>query len=83
MGKNTVEPGRPQMTIWRKRIEYCISKTTNTHSEYVIITFPRQKWLREGAIVLRYMCIAVLILPIKSQMKNTALSVFVLQNLFT
>jgi hypothetical protein len=36
MGKNNVEPGGSQMTIWRMRIAYWISKTTNTHSEYVI-----------------------------------------------
>ena len=30
MWKNTVEQGRPQMTIWRMRIVFCIPKTTNT-----------------------------------------------------
>jgi hypothetical protein len=35
--KNTVETGRPQMTIWRTRIACWISKATNTHSEYVIL----------------------------------------------
>jgi len=30
--KNTVESGRPQMTIWRTRIECWIPKATNTHS---------------------------------------------------
>jgi hypothetical protein len=44
--KNIVEPDRPQMTIWRMRIGCWIPKTTNTHSEYVIlIDFPRQQWL--------------------------------------
>ena len=39
--KNTVEPGRPQMTIWRMRIACWIPKATDTHSEYVIrIHFP-------------------------------------------
>jgi len=37
MGKNTVERGRPQMTIWRMRIACRIPKVTNTHSEYVIL----------------------------------------------
>jgi hypothetical protein len=37
MWKNIVEPGRPQMTIWRMRIRCCMSKSTNTHSEYVIL----------------------------------------------
>ena len=36
MWKNNVEPGRPQMTIWRVRIACWIPKATNTHSEYVI-----------------------------------------------
>jgi len=36
MGKNIVEPGGSQRTIWRMRFAYWISKTTNTHSEYVI-----------------------------------------------
>jgi hypothetical protein len=41
MWKNTVEPDRPQMTIWH--IACSIPKTTNTHSEYVILTaFPLQ-----------------------------------------
>ena len=33
MWKNTVERGRPQMTIWRMRIACRISKATNTHSQ--------------------------------------------------
>ena len=36
MWKNMVQPDRPQMTTWRIRIAYCITKATNTHSEYVI-----------------------------------------------
>jgi hypothetical protein len=48
MWENIVEPGRPQMTIWRMRIARWIPKATNTHSEYVIIiAFPLQQWLRE------------------------------------
>jgi hypothetical protein len=36
-----VEPDRPQMTIWHKRIACWITKATNTQSEYVIINnFP-------------------------------------------
>ena len=46
MWKNTVEPERPQITIWRMRIACCIPKATNTHSEYVIlIAFTLQQWL--------------------------------------
>ena len=42
--KNIVEPDRPQMTTWRKRIECWITKATNTPLEYVIfIAFPLQK----------------------------------------
>jgi len=41
MWKNIVQPGRPQMTIWRMRIVCCIPKATNTHSDCVIlIAFP-------------------------------------------
>jgi len=44
MWKNTVQLGRPQMTIWLMHIAYWISKSTNTSSEYVIlINFPLQK----------------------------------------
>jgi hypothetical protein len=35
--KNTVQPDRPQTTVWRMRIAYWVTKTTDTHSEYVII----------------------------------------------
>ena len=46
--KNRVEPGRPQMTIWRMRIEFWLPKATNTHSEYVLLfDFPLQHWWHE------------------------------------
>jgi hypothetical protein len=32
---NTVERGRPQMTVWRMRIACWIPKATNTHTEVV------------------------------------------------
>jgi hypothetical protein len=32
MWKNIVEPGRPQMTIWRMRISRWIPKATHTHT---------------------------------------------------
>jgi len=39
MWKNTVERGRPQVTVWRSACR--ITKATHTHSEYVIlIAFP-------------------------------------------
>ena len=44
MWKNTVEPERSQMTIWRMRIPCRITEFTNTHSEYVIpIALPLQQ----------------------------------------
>ena len=52
--KNTVERGKPHMTLRRTRFEYWIPKATNTHSEYVIyIACQRQQRLREGASMLR------------------------------
>ena len=55
MVKNIAQLGRPQMTIWRVRIAYWIPKTTNTHSEYVIlIAFPLQQRLHERASMLHY-----------------------------
>ena len=35
MFKNIVQPGRPQLTIWRMRIAGWTNKATNTHSQYV------------------------------------------------
>jgi len=35
--KNTVEPGKPQMTVWRMRIICWIPEATNTHSKYVML----------------------------------------------
>jgi len=62
--KCAVEPDRPQMTIWRMRIACWIPKATNTHSQYVIlIVFPLQQWLKEGAVVLRYTYFACLVNP--------------------
>jgi hypothetical protein len=41
--------------IRRMRFARWITKAIDTHSEYVIlIAFPRQKWLRERASMLRY-----------------------------
>jgi len=42
--KHTLQPVRPQMTIWLMRFACWITKATNTHSEYVIlISFSRKK----------------------------------------
>ena len=50
-------------TIRRMRFACCITKATDTYSEYVIIltAFPRQQWLRERASLLHYMYIACLV----------------------
>jgi len=48
-------------TVRRMRFACWIPKATNTHSEYVIlIAFPLQQWLRERALILRYMYIGCL-----------------------
>ena len=53
--KNIVQPDRPQMTIRCMHISCCITKATNTHSQYVmLIAFPLQQWLGECASMLRY-----------------------------
>jgi len=62
--RNTVESGRPQMTILRTRNACSILKATNTHSEYVIfIVFPLQQWLHERASLLRYTCTGCIVIP--------------------
>jgi len=59
MSKNTVDPERPQRTIWRMRTACWIPKTTNTYADYVIIiAFLMHKWLHEVASVLPYVYIA-------------------------
>jgi hypothetical protein len=53
MWKDTVEPGRPQVTIWRMRIACWITKARNAHPEYVLlIDFPLQQQLHERASTL-------------------------------
>ena len=60
--KNIVQRGRPQMTIWRKRVACCVPKATTTHSQYVIfIAFLQQQWLHERVLMLRYVYIACLV----------------------
>jgi hypothetical protein len=55
MLKNVVERGWPQLKIRHMRIACWIPKATDTHSEYVIlIAFPLQQWLYEGASLLWY-----------------------------
>ena len=48
MCKNMVELDRSQMTVRPMRIACCITKATDTHSEYVLLTvLPLQQWLGE------------------------------------
>jgi len=64
MWENTVESDRPQMIIWRMRVACWITKTTDTHSEYVMVIvfslqewtslFSMQEWLHERASLLSY-----------------------------
>jgi len=59
MWKEIVQPGRPQLTIWRMCIACWMPKATNAHSEYVtLIAFLLQQWLQERVSVLRYTYIA-------------------------
>jgi len=66
MWKNIVEPGRPQVTIWRMRIACGIPKAKNTLSEYVIlIAFTLQQWMHErSSSMLRYTYFACLVSPV-------------------
>jgi hypothetical protein len=60
--KNNVQPGTPQMTIWRTRMAFLIPKATNKYSEYaILIVFPLQQWLHERASLLRYTYITGLV----------------------
>jgi hypothetical protein len=40
MCKGTVEPGRPQMTMWSMRIACRVPKATNTHIPVVLYSLP-------------------------------------------
>ena len=53
MSKNTVDPGRAQMTMWRMRIACWIPRFTNIHTEYVIvIAFAPLQWFHDSASLL-------------------------------
>ena len=55
MWKNIAQPDRPQTTIWRMRFTCWMPKAADTHSEYaILVAFPLQQWLHEGASVLHY-----------------------------
>jgi hypothetical protein len=52
---NTVQPDTPPMSIRHMRNACCVTKATNTHTEYVIfIAFPLQQLLHERGSMLRY-----------------------------
>jgi hypothetical protein len=60
--KNNVERGRLQMTIWRTPIACRVTKATDTHSEYVILSaFLMQQWLNERGSMLRHTYLASLV----------------------
>ena len=72
MWKSIVQPGRPQVTIWRMRIACLITKAADTHSGYVkIIAFRRQQGLCERAPVLRCAYVACLVTVLTQCYKNT------------
>jgi hypothetical protein len=72
MWKYTVEPNRPQMTIWCMRLGCWIPKATNTISEYVIIyVFPLKEWLHDRAWMLRSTYIACVVLHYIQYYRNT------------
>jgi len=77
MCKNTLDPGRPQITRWRMRIACWIAKATSALLKYVtIITFPLQQLLQERASMLcfRYNACLVFHLLFLSQYEITHLS---------
>jgi len=63
MWKNIVESDRPLITLWRMHFAGWILKSTNRHSEYVmLIAFPLQQWLHAHASLLHYKYIACLVM---------------------
>jgi hypothetical protein len=65
MLKNTTEPDRPQMTVWRLQDTCWIPKATERHCGCVILSaLALQQWLHEGASLLRDTYITCLVLTI-------------------
>jgi len=74
MWKNIVKPGMPQMIIWHMHIACWIPKTTNTHSEYVIlIAFPLQQWSHERTSML---CYTYTVCPIIDETSHPTVAMF-------
>ena len=62
MWKNTIGPGRSQMTIWWTCIACSIPQATNALLEYVVLTdLALQQWLHERSSMLDYTYIACLV----------------------
>jgi hypothetical protein len=57
MWKNNVEPGRPQMTIWRMRHARRVPKAANTYSEYVTLIAFRCYVIRTVHCLFRPRCL--------------------------
>ena len=69
MWKNTVQSDRPQMTTWRRRIVCWIRKATDTHSEYVTLTFHRNSSCTNAR-----QCYAIRGLPVLLNLTTTSVS---------
>jgi hypothetical protein len=55
MWKNTVQPDRPQMTVWHRRFACWITKAriqTHTQNMQCFLLFAQQKWLRKCTSIL-------------------------------
>ena len=52
MVENILEPGRPQMAVWRLRIGCWILKTKNTPSEYALLWFCTAKMIARKRLFL-------------------------------
>jgi len=62
MWKDVVEPGKPQMKIWRMRIACCISKAKYTLSESVVlIASPLEQRMHGRTSMSRYTYIVSLV----------------------
>jgi hypothetical protein len=73
----TVRQATDDNTIRRMRFACCITKATDTHSQYVIlIAFQQQQWLRERVSMLHCTYIACHVFMLKHGVciPNTALN---------
>ena len=53
IGKNMKEPQAAYNILWRLHIACWITEATATHTEHkILISFPRQQWLRKAASLL-------------------------------